>query len=65
MEADAPKDDWILDSDLGIRLPPKPDEPPAAACCGSGCIDCVMIVHQRNLQSWRKQVRRIKKEKGR
>ena len=64
MEADGPKDDWILDPDLGSLLPPKPQQPPAGACCGSGCLDCVMIVYQRNLRGWRKQVRQIKKENG-
>lgn len=64
MSETEPQEDWIPDPELGIRLPPRPEEPPAGACCGTGCLDCVMKVYLTDLQSWKKQVRRIKQQQG-
>ncbi len=59
-----PQDDWILDDELGIRLPPKPPRPGENECCGTGCNPCVMQLYQMRLRTWKKQVKQLKADAG-
>jgi hypothetical protein len=59
-----PQEDWVLDPDLGVKLPPKPDKPADGDCCGTGCNPCIMTLYQMKLRTWKKTVKQIKADAG-
>ena len=46
----------------GPKLPPRPRQPEAEDCCGSGCDPCIFDLYEDALQRWEAQVERIRQE---
>lgn len=44
----------------GPRLPPKPEPPDPAECCGSGCDPCILELYDDELDRWEARVERIR-----
>ncbi|XP_064644052.1 NADH-cytochrome b5 reductase-like [Lineus longissimus] len=40
-------------------LPPKPEEPSQADCCGTGCIPCVFDIYDQELKLWEEDCRKV------
>lgn len=42
------------------RLPPKPEPPDPAECCGSGCEPCILELYDEQLERWEERARRLR-----
>jgi len=44
-------------------LPPPPERPDPADCCGGGCIPCIFDFYEEALERWEKEVAEIKAQR--
>ena len=42
------------------RLPPKPEPPDPAECCGSGCEPCILELYDDELERWEERVQHLR-----
>ncbi len=42
-----------------LTLPPRPEMPDPAECCGGGCSPCILDVYDEALQQWKRKVAEI------
>lgn len=45
-------------------LPPRPEPPDPADCCGSGCVRCIFDLYDDQLRAWRQAVAEIEAARG-
>ena len=45
---------------LSDEFPPKPQEPSASDCCGTGCVPCVYDIYKQDLKLWKRECGCIK-----
>ncbi|KAJ1675787.1 hypothetical protein EV182_000579 [Spiromyces aspiralis] len=53
------------DGGLELRLPPAPREPDPGDCCQSGCNPCILITYQEMLESYNKNIDKLREEYAR
>ena len=46
-----------------VSLPPRPDEPLASDCCGSGCNPCVFDIYEKELKVWESECKFLLEDK--